>query len=356
MKKLAEKLKKNRALIANLCFVIFFAVVFVLILIFQYDIQFLSNDFQTLSKEALQVYYLDVGQASATLVILPTGRTLLIDTGSMESEHDFLRSLNKIMKQNRRSKIDMLLLTHSDEDHIGGALALFEKYQVDTVYRPKVISSSPFDEGLTDFKEIPSTIFGWVMTTAFKEPDCKVEFIEDEIFVDGDCVIEVFSCKNDVYSDTNSYSPFVTITFEGKVFMFCGDATKAREEEFVSAMENECRTLEVDFLLVAHHGAKSSSTERFLSFTKPKRAIVSAGDDLHPTQPVLDRLIACGTREIFCTKTDGMIGIAVRTSGAYTLKTMSDFVDLPFFVCIIFVVGEVWLFYFQTRRQQRKFS
>ena len=356
MKKLGCLLKKNSTKIANICLVCLFVLFFVLVLIFQYDIQFLANGFPKLAEKNLQVYYLDVGQASATFVILPTGRTLLIDTGSGESEREFLQSVDKILKTNKLSKIDKLILTHSDEDHVGGAVGLFKKYQVDACYRPKVISTSAFEEEKPEYKKIESAVFEQVISSAYTEPDCEVEFIENEIFVEGDCVVEIFACKEDVYNDTNSYCPFVTIFYGGKQFMFCGDATKVREEEFVSDMKTEERKMDVDFLLVSHHGSKSSTTEDFLSYISPRYAIISAGDSLHPTQTVIDRLTESGVSEIFCTKTDGMIAIGVNASGTFEVKTMSVFVDLPLFVCIIFVVGAVWQVYFVQRRSGRKFS
>ncbi len=357
MKRFGGLLKKNSTKIANICLACLFVLFFVLVLIFQYDIQFLANGFSKLAKRDLQVYYLDVGQASATLVILPTDRTLLIDTGSGESETEFLQGVDKILRQNKLSKIDKLILTHSDEDHIGGAVGLFKKYQVDACYRPKVLSTSEFEEEKPEYKKIESEVFEQVISSAYSEPNCKVEFVGNETFVEGeDCVVEVFACKEDIYNDTNSYCPFVTVSYADKVFMFCGDATKAREDEFVSDMKKEEREVKVDFLLVSHHGSKSSTTENFLSYINPRYAIISAGDNLHPTQTVIDRLIDCGVEEIFCTKTDGMIAIGVSGTGTFEVKMMSVFVDLPLFVCIVFVVGSVWQFYFVQRRSGRKFS
>lgn len=79
-------LKRNHSRIVNTGFVILFASLLILTLVFEYDIQYLLNGFNRLAGKDLQVYFLDVGQANATLVVFPTGRTMLIDTGSAESE------------------------------------------------------------------------------------------------------------------------------------------------------------------------------------------------------------------------------------------------------------------------------
>ena len=188
------------------------------------------------------------------------------------------------------------------------------------------------------------------------EKNCDIEFVEDKILVEEDCVVEIFACKEDSYSDTNSYSPFITLSYKEKVFMLCGDATSKREAEFVAQLNSENRKISVDFLLVAHHGAKSSSTMEFLSSINPRYAIVSSGDNLHPTQIVVDRLIACGVEAIYCTKTEGMIGVAVESFERFLIETMEKRIDLPFLICIIFVVGASWNYYLFQNPHRRKFS
>lgn len=358
MKTIKQFFIKNGTKFANICFVLIFVLFFVLLVLNEYNIQFLYNGFHKLTDAKLQVYFLDVGQASSTLVILPTGKTLLVDTGSGDSEKDFLESVDKILSENKLKEIDMLVLTHSDEDHVGGAVSLLAKYQVNAVYRPKLISTSPLDVPPADMKVVDSWIYEEVLTAVYQEPNCEVEFLEDEIIVENDCQIEIFACKEKSYgqNDTNSFSPFITITYNSKTFMLCGDATQKREKELVDSLKAENRTLSVDFLLVAHHGSRASSTEEFLSFVSPRYAIISAGDELHPAQDVLDRLASCHVEGIFCTKTDGMIGIAVYESGAFKIVTMSKFLDLPLICCIIFIVIALWQNYFVMFKQKRKFS
>jgi len=358
VKTIKQYFLKNSAKVANFCFVVLFAVIFILLVIYDYKIQYLYNGFHKLKSADLQVYFLDVGQASATLVILPSGKTLLVDTGSGESEKDFLKSVDRILSENKLKEIDILILTHSDEDHVGGAVSLLKKYQVNNIYRPKIISMSELDIQTSDMKVIDSWIYDDVITAVYSEPNCTVEFVEDKLIAEKDCEIEFFACKQKDYgkTDTNSFSPFITITYNSKTFMLTGDVSQKREKEFISAMIDKNRTLKVDFLLVAHHGARSSSTAEFLNFVKPTYAIISAGDESHPSQDVLDRFIECHVENIYCTKTDGMIGIAVLDYGATKIVTMNKFLDLPLYICLVFVAAGVWLSYFNKARKVIKFS
>ena len=328
---------------ANVFVTVLFIALFLLTFINTYDIQFFANGFTKLAGKELQVYFLDVGQANATLIILPTGKVMIVDTGSQDSSDDFMVSVEKILSSNGLEEVDILLLTHSDEDHVGGTLKLLERYQVHKVLRPKVLSTSETDQNDTGYVMVDTNIYNEVISAVWEEPNCEVEFIEDMTFFDGDdCKIEIFSCDEDFYSDTNSYSPFVYITYANKSFLLTGDTSEAREEELVSSLQSEGREMKVDFLLVSHHGSRSSTTSAFLAFVKPRYAVISAGDSLHPTQDVLDRLKQSGVSEIYCTKEVGMIGVGIESSGVFVLKTMDMFIGLPLLVCIVFVVGMAW--------------
>lgn len=353
MKKIRKLYRKYESKVIDGFVTALFVAVFLLVFINNYNIQFLVNGFSSLVNENLQVYFLDVGQANATLIILPTGRAMIVDTGSDDSSDDFMESVDKILASNDLNEIDILVLTHSDEDHVGGTVELLDKYQVHNIYRPKVLSASEDDDEGTGYYVVNTSVYDEVISAVLAEPNCRVEFIEDMVFSDGDdCEVEFFSCEEDVYSDTNSYSPFITITYSGTSFLLTGDASQAREEELISRLERENRTLEIDFLLVSHHGSRSSTTEEFLSCIKPRYAIISAGDSLHPTQDVLDRLEDCGVFEIYCTKTDGMIGVGVKDEGTILIKTMDFLLDLPLILCIIFVVGMAWYDYFMKKRKR----
>lgn len=76
--------------------------------------------------------------------------------------------------------------------------------------------------------------------------------------------------------------------------------------------------------------------------TNPTYAFVSAGDDTHPSQEVVSRLKDAGVSKIYCTKTDGMIGVGVNEDGVTAICVMANSVDLPlFYVCISLVLFAV---------------
>ena len=357
MEKLREKVKriKENDIIKSF-FIIIYVIVCVLLFINQYNIQYFANGFSATDDKKLQVYYFDVGQATATMIVLPNDVTMVIDTGSLDSEKDFMESVNLVLDQNNLETVDYLILTHSDEDHVGGAIALLEKYQIYNVIRPKILSTSASEVENENYKLVTTQVYEDVITAVYSEPYCQVTFMEDEaMFAGKDTYIRFFACQNDSYSETNDYSPFINIVYKNNSFLFTGDASEDREKELIEyASENDI-DVSVDFLLVGHHGSKYSTSSEFLEFTNPKFAFISAGDNLHPSYDVINRLQENGIEKIYCTKTDGMIAVGVDENGNFFIKTTKYFVDLPLiivlFSCVFFCLICLFDRYYYKRRR-----
>ena len=176
---------------------------FVIIFIFFNNnyLQFIANDFHKIANTDLKVYFLNVGNASANVVIFPNKTSMIIDTGSQASEDEFLKSVELIFSANKIKKVDWLVLTHSDEDHIGGAVSLLKKYQIDTIYRPKLYSNSTLEEPNNLYlQEVETQIYEDVIDNVLTEPNCEVKFIDEEIMQVGESTIlkfwEIQSEKN----------------------------------------------------------------------------------------------------------------------------------------------------------------
>lgn len=341
MKKIIEKIKKidkNDILVSF--FVAIFSIICLFIFINQYAIQYFVNGFSKLENYDLSVYYLDVGQASASLIILPHNQVMLIDTGSQDSKDEFLESVNFILSRHNIKEIDYLILTHSDEDHVGGAVDLLETYQIYNVFRPKILSSDETKD--KNYKVVTTVVYSNVISAIYNEPDCDVRFIEDLSFMIGELKVDFYSCQNDIYSQTNAYSPFILLTYETKTFLFTGDTTEERENEFVKTLNEKNLKLEVDLLLVSHHGSKYSTTESFLNAINPRYAVISAGDVYHPSSEVLERLKNADIEEIYCTKTDGMIAVAISPDGKILIINQSINLELGSIIvlgsCVFFMI------------------
>lgn len=316
-----------------------------LVYINQLSIHFLINGFSSVSASNLKVYFLDVGQASSTLIILPNKATVLIDAGSGESENQLVKNLNFLLAENSLSEIDYMIFTHPDEDHVGGAVGVLKSFQVYNVFRPKVVSTSKLEvENVNDFKVVETDVYANVTTAVFEEPNCNVNFVDDFVLLAGnDASLRFWSCHEDIYPETNAYSPFITLNYLDFTFLFCGDATEQREKEFVKDLKESGYNNKIDFLSVAHHGSKFSTTDLFLDAIEPSYAFVSAKDLIYPSSEVVTRLKNHNIKEIFTTRDVGTIGVGISENGKFYIKMMTNYIDLPFLIFVVCLVSFVFM-------------
>ena len=227
---------------------------------------------------------------------------ILIDAGTTDSRHDLVAYLEKYTE-----KIDYMILTHPHEDHIGGASEVIESLEVVNLIMPDAVSSSAAFSRLLDSVEK-------------KGVDAHIAAPGDTYSV-GDLQIEILSPLDESYENTNDYSAVVHARFGGVTFLFTGDAEAAVEKALLE--EYPSSKLRSDVLKVGHHGSKTSSTEAFLNAVHPEIAVIEVGADNsygHPSQKVLDRLDALGSR-VYRTDISGNI---VLTTDGDTIDAVTE--------------------------------
>lgn len=300
-------------------------------LIFSNDIDRSMNKTDFAFNESIEtgeykVHFIDVGQGDSSLIQFPDGKNMLIDTGEDTSEirKNLIRYLDSVGVE----KLDYLILTHTDSDHIGNAAYILENYEVDYIYLPTVYSLYDEEKGLdTDEGWSTKDTKTWseVVEASYKEVDEEGATIirtfvgeDEDTPVTKSIVSEEYNYRVDFYapyserfSDSNDYSPVIMVRFgdltavEGENganatvdFMFVGDLEKAGEAEFLekNAALLTNGELDCEVLKVGHHGSSTSSSEEFLSYVTPEYAVISCGEGNkygHPTSKALARLESC---------------------------------------------------------------
>ncbi|MEI7890640.1 MAG: ComEC/Rec2 family competence protein [bacterium] len=227
-------------------------------------------------KNELTVVFLDVGQGDSIL-ISEGDQQILIDGG--KDGKILLEKLGKYVPFWDR-KIETIIETHPDADHIGGLIDVLGAYNVDSVIETKMQNDSQ------TFKKLESLI----VENRINKIEAKQSLI---IRFDSGAVAEViypFQSVDDVNNkDTNKYSVVVKLTFGSNKFLFTGDLPTEQENELLAKNID----IEAQFLKIAHHGSKYASGNEFLAAAKPLDAIISVGKNNsygHPNQEVLQRL------------------------------------------------------------------
>jgi len=237
------------------------------------------------TPQYLTVHFLDVGQGDSEFIVLPDGKSMLIDAG----ESDYGNTVVNYIKNLGYSKIDYLVATHPHADHIGGMAKVVQSFSIGAVYMPNATTTTQtFADFITAIKSAGLTI-----TTAKAGVS---------IFNSNSVSVSVIAPNSTSYDDLNNYSAVIKITYNSNSFLFMGDAEEHSENEITADVT-------ADVLKVGHHGSYSSTSQTFLNKVSPKYAVISVGADNdygHPAQITLDKLSSAGTT-VYRTDKDGTV-------------------------------------------------
>jgi beta-lactamase superfamily II metal-dependent hydrolase len=224
----------------------------------------------------LQVHFIDVGQGASQLIIGSSGKTILIDAGNNNQEEEIVAYLRK----NGIQKIDILVGTHPDADHIGGLDAVIDNFEIGKIYMPKVQSNTKTFEDVL---------------VAIQRKGLKVSTAKAGVTLDWepDAKVQMIAPVRD-YEDDNDMSAVLKLTFGEISFLFMGDAESKSEHDMINSKAD----LKSDVLLIGHHGSKSSTTEAFLNAVQPSYGVIQVGENNygHPAPEILERLNKRGVK------------------------------------------------------------
>lgn len=244
-----------------------------------------------------QLIMLDVGQGDAFLLISPFYRScVLIDTGGKLSfgrdekwqertnQTSHAKQLTASIKAQGVRKLDALILTHSDIDHIGNLVFLSEQLAIDHIYYADGMAKDAYFLSLLE--EIDKSI---------TRSELKAG---DNIQLNG-FNFHVLAPYGQGKGENND-SLVLFSRIGGLDWLFTGDLEKEGETVLLNTYPN----LNVDVLKVGHHGSKTSTTDAFINQLSPQLAFVSVGENNHYGHPHADVIDRLTKKEISVFRTD----------------------------------------------------
>lgn len=242
----------------------------------------------TVPDGEMAVHFLDVGQGDCSLIVMPNGKTVLIDASVKDEGKNILEYLS----YQKVERIDYFILTHPHADHIGSAREIVEKLPVGKVIMPDAETDTAVFENLLitiDKKKIPLHI-------------AKA----GEIISLGNANIKILGPVEKT-DDLNNMSIVLRLDYGKTSFIFTGDAEQPSEQDMLDRFSpSEFRA---DVIKIGHHGASTSSSYDFLNAVKPACAVISCGKDNsygHPHTETINTLKNLGVL-YYRTDKDGNI-------------------------------------------------
>ena len=239
----------------------------------------------------------DVGQGDSILVEFPNNKgNILIDTGGSYTEkwkktnYSLAQNITiSYLKKKGIKKLDYLILTHGDYDHMGEAINLVNNFKVE-----KVI----FNCG--EFNDLEKELIKVLEKKNIKYYSCI-----KELNIDNN---KLYFLQTKEYDNENDNSNVIYTELDGYKFMFMGDAGVEKEKDIL----NKYNISGIDVLKIGHHGSKTSSSKEFINEINPNYSIISVGKNNrygHPNKEVLNNL---SDSKIYRTDQDGSIMFKIK--------------------------------------------
>ncbi len=217
-------------------------------------------------NKELEVIFFDIGQGDSIYIEMDRGRQVLIDGGPSS---DILEKLSEEMPFYDR-KIELVVLTHPDHDHLFGLIEVLKNYEVESILQTEALKDTQ------EFKKWEEEV---------EREGAKVLIAKKgQIISFKEAFFKVLHPGEVLEKNVNDNSVVLKLFHGSNTFLFTGDITEK--------IEKELEDVDSDVLKVSHHGSKSSSCSEFLEKVSPSLAVISVGENSygHPDKGVLARL------------------------------------------------------------------
>jgi len=239
-----------------------------------------------------KIIFLDVGQGDSILIIFPFNKgNVLIDAPTINNKEIGKDIIIPYLKSIGVYRINYLINTHGDNDHVGEFKYIINNYSVDNV----IINCGVYNDlELNLISELDKR---------------KIQYYSciKELNIDKN---KLYFLQTKVYDNENDNSNVIYTKIGNYKFLFMGDASITTEKEII----DKYNVSNIDVLKVGHHGSKTSSSKEFINILNPKYSIISVGKNNrygHPNKEVLYNL---KNSKIYRTDRDGSVMVKIKNN------------------------------------------
>ncbi|MFH1225917.1 MAG: MBL fold metallo-hydrolase [bacterium] len=229
-------------------------------------------------KDNFLVAFLNVGQGDAIFIRTPDQRRIIIDGGPDNKALSELGRHLPFFKQ----RIDLMILTHPDSDHLTGLVEILKRYPTNQILTTGVLHTT-------------AGYLEWLKLIKEKNIETQIARAGQEMDFGGAKLAVLFPIQDlsqQKVAELNQSSIVIKLTYGQNCFLLTGDAD-AEVEKLLLALKID---LACEVLKVSHHGSDSATGEEFLTAVQPAYAIVSVGENRFglPSRRIISRLRRAG--------------------------------------------------------------
>lgn len=212
--------------------------------------------FFIIKDKPLKILLFNSGKSDSILITYKD-KVILIDTALESYSNEIINYLNN----KKIKKIDYLIITHFDKDHVGGASKIIDNFDIKNVYQSNYIKTSEYYDNYIN---------------SLNKKGIKPITIENNYTFKLDDLNLTIYGTNIVYdSDTSNNSSLVTLLkYKSNSFLFTGDIENDRIKDFVNENINN-----IDVLKMPHHGRYNKQLKKLIDKTKPKYVVITTSNE-----------------------------------------------------------------------------
>ena len=244
-------------------------IISIVILVIVLIVYLIVNDEKAIKENDLNIYFFDAGKADAIL-ISHNNDYVMIDTAT----EDFSDTILSYFEKNNIKKLDYLIISHPDKDHIGSASKIVDNVTISNVIKNSYIKGSTYENKFLDSlnnKNIEPLVLG---------------INDDYSFTVGDMKFNINTAKENYDKDeSNNSSLVVGLEYKNNSFLFTGDIENARTKDFVK--ENSKK---YDFIKMPYHGNYKKPYNDLIENVSPKYAVITSSEEEMEDEKTIDLL------------------------------------------------------------------
>ena len=255
-------------------------------------------------RNCLELTCLSVGHGQAIFAALPGSINILFDSGSLSMKDPGNRIVLPFLRQNGINKLNAVLLSHDDIDHINGVPEIISQCSVEGIY---------VNEAFMQKADTPS--MAGFLRNCLKNENQSLKPLKGNTQFDSKATVKLLwpdeqTCRDDSISNNNKSEVFL-IEFAGRKILLCSDIELFAQKQFLQMYPE----LKVDIMVLPHHGSTRNLSNEFVNNMTPEILLVSCSRTRYESayRPENDM-------DIFYTPVDGAVTIKIKADG--TIHTL----------------------------------